>query len=62
MPKPAALELLLKAYRDEIAWLIDRAKEYEENGQPLVAGEYIHRAHNLEAMIQAYERLDAIGS
>jgi hypothetical protein len=57
MPKTAALNALLKAYRDEITWLLDKAKEYE--GNPLVAQDYIHRARNLEAIIAAYERLDA---
>jgi hypothetical protein len=57
MPKTAALEALLKAYREEIAWLFDKAKEYEGNSPE--AEDYIHRARNLEAVIAAYERLDA---
>jgi hypothetical protein len=57
MPKTAALEALLKAYRAEIDWLFDKAKEHE--GNSAVAQDYIHRARNLQAVIAAYERLDA---
>jgi hypothetical protein len=58
MPKTAALELLLQAYRDEIVWLMTRAKEYEAENA-LVAADYLHRAKNLEAIIEGYERLNA---
>jgi hypothetical protein len=43
MPKIAALELLLQAYREEIDWLMARAKQHETD-QPSVAADYIHRA------------------
>jgi hypothetical protein len=57
MPKTAALELLLQAYRDEIDWLKGRAKDYAAN--QAVAADYIHRANNLQAIIDGYERLRA---
>jgi hypothetical protein len=59
MPKAAALELLLQAYRDEIDWLKSRAKEYEAN--QAVAADCIHRAKNLQAIMDGYERLNAKG-
>ena len=58
MPKGAALELLLQAYRDEIAWLLARAKESDAS-KTLAAADYIHRANNLQATIDGYERLTA---
>ena len=58
MGDTAALEALLKAYREEIAWLLARAKEHE--GQDAV--QYVHRARNLQAVIDGYERLAAKGS
>ena len=58
MPKTAALQLLLKAYRDEIAWLMQKADEYTGNNRA-VAADYLHRAHNLQAIIDGYERLEA---
>lgn len=39
MPKTAALNALLKAYREKIFWLLDKAKENERN--PLVAQDYM---------------------
>lgn len=57
MTKTAALETLLKAYREEIEWLYAKADEYAGN-RP-VAEDYLHRAKNLEAVIASYERLDA---
>ena len=58
MPKSAALELLLQAYRDEIVWLKTRAKEYEAVNT-LIAADHIHRANNLQTIIDGYERLSA---
>ena len=57
MSKTAAVEALLNAYREEISWLYRKAKEY--GGNLPVAEDYVHRARNLEAVIAAYERLDA---
>jgi len=56
-PIARGLEALLKAYREEIVWLFQKAEEYQENAP--VAADYIHRAKNLQAVIDAYERLDA---
>jgi hypothetical protein len=61
MPEGTALALLLRAYRDEIHWLLNRAKELE-GSQALVAADYVHRAKNLQAIIDGYERLEAKGS
>lgn len=58
MPQVAPLDALLDAYRSEIGWLLAKAKEFEEK-QPLVAADYIHRARNLQAIIQGYERVNA---
>lgn len=58
MPQVAPLDALLDAYRSEIGWLLDKAKEFEEK-QPLVAADYIHRARNLQAIIEGYGRIDA---
>jgi hypothetical protein len=55
----SAMELLLQAYRDEIEWLKTRAREYESN--QAVAADYIHRANNLQSIIDGYERLCAAG-
>ena len=52
-----ALELLLQAYRDEIVLLRTRAKECETD-MALVA-ECIHRANNLQAIVDGHERLNA---
>jgi len=58
MGQAAAVDLLLRAYREEIAWLLARANE--SNGiSGLVAADYVHRARNLEAIIAGYERLNA---
>ena len=58
MPHAAALAALLQAYREQIDWLIEKARDYEQ-AQPLVAADYLHRAHNLQATIDGYERLNA---
>ena len=65
------LEALKKAYREQIAWMKARAQEYETgNCQHKVidgafihdrtlelAADYRHRANNLQAIIDACERL-----
>jgi hypothetical protein len=56
IPNTTALELLLQAYRDEIVWLMTRAKEYEAENSS-VAADYVHRANNLQAIIDDCERL-----
>jgi hypothetical protein len=53
-----AVELLLKAYRDEIVWLRARAKECETD-KSLIAADYIHPANNLQMIIDGYERINA---
>ena len=53
MEKSEALKMLVQAYRDEIDWLMARAKEHE--GKP--AAEFVHRARNLRAMLDGYERV-----
>jgi hypothetical protein len=48
----------LQAYRDEIVWLKIRVKDYEAR-EPLVSAEYVHRANNLQTVIEGFERLNA---
>jgi hypothetical protein len=51
------LEALLNAYRAEILWMNKKA---EENGaNRLIADDYLHRARNLQATIDALMGLDA---
>jgi hypothetical protein len=72
MPQ-ASLNALLVAYRSQIDWLLAQAEEFE-SGQRKVAGrvvgkevdisqayanEYRHKAGNLEAVLEAFERLHA---
>ena len=61
MPNSSALEALLKAYRNEIEWLLTRAEKYLEE-EPETAAKYIHRANNLRSVLDAYERLNAKSS
>jgi hypothetical protein len=58
MPQAAALDLLLRAYREEIAWLLARAQE-NQTDNPSLARDYIHRANNLLSILEGYERLHA---
>jgi hypothetical protein len=58
MPHTAALDALLHAFREEIAWLQMRAEDFTER-EPETAQSYIHRARNLQAMLEGYERLKA---
>jgi hypothetical protein len=58
MPKTAALEALLKSYRDEICWLDKQARSY--GGINIeIAVDCQHRARSLQAVLEAYDRLDA---
>ena len=47
--------MLVQAYRDEIDWLLARAKEQEAK----VAAEFVHRARNLKAILDGDERVIA---
>jgi hypothetical protein len=58
MPNFAAPEALLNACRSEMDWLTTRAKAVEAES-PLLAADYIHRARNLQTIINGYERLSA---
>ena len=55
MEKSEALKMLVQAYRDEIDWLMARAKEHEAKA----AAEFVHRARNLRAILDEYERVTA---
>ncbi len=55
MPDPAVLEALLEAYRSEIRWLTKKAEESGANR--LLADDCLHRARNLQATIEALERI-----
>jgi hypothetical protein len=74
MPQ-ASLHALIVAYQSQIGWLLTQAEEFE-NGQrkvsgkiggkevdisPNIAAEYRHKAGNMQAIMQAYERLHAKG-
>jgi len=75
MPQ-ASLHALLLAYQTEIGWLLAQAEEFE-TGQRKITGkvagqevdisasyaaEYRHKAGNMQAVLQAYERLHAQGT
>ena len=70
MPK-ASLQALIVAYQAQIDWLLFQADEFE-NGErkfvarmrgteidltPNIAAEYRHKAGNMQAILQAFERL-----
>jgi hypothetical protein len=70
MPQ-ASLQALLNAYQAEIDWLLVQAAEFESGARkltgqmrgkeidlsPNIAAEYRHKAGNMQAILQAYERL-----
>ncbi len=72
MPK-ASLHALIAAYRAQIDWLTAQAADFESGARkvtgcfggkdvdisPNIAAEYRHKAGNMEAIMQAYERLHA---
>ena len=72
MPQ-AALDALLKSYREQALWLLTQAVDFESGRRKLIAEidersidlsdqtalEYRHKAGNLHAVIAAYERLHA---
>ena len=72
MPK-ASLHALIIAYQAQIDWLIAQAADFESGARkvtgriggkdvdisPNIAAEYRHKAGNMEAIMQAYERLHA---
>jgi hypothetical protein len=76
MPLGMALDALKAAYRGQCSWLLAWAQDLETGGTTIVrrvhgadvdvtaetALDYRHRAGNLEAIIVAYERLDAKGT
>ncbi len=74
MPQ-ASLNALIVAYRAQIDWLLAQADEFEAGlrkvtgkvgGQEVdisaaFAAEYRHKAGNMQAILQAFERLHATG-
>jgi hypothetical protein len=74
MPQ-ASLNALIVAYQAQIDWLLTQAAEYESGERKLTGGmpgkevdlsaelaaEYRHKAGNMKAILQAYERLHAKG-
>ena len=72
MPQ-ASLNALITAYRAQIDWLLTQAAGIESGQRKLsgriggkevdisanIAAEYRHRAGNMEAIMQAYDRLHA---
>jgi hypothetical protein len=75
MPQ-ASLNALLVAYQAQIDWLLTQAAEYESGERRLtggmrgkevdlsanIAAEYRHKARNMQAILEGYERLHAKGS
>jgi hypothetical protein len=74
MPQ-ASLNALIVAYQAQIDWLLTQAAEFESGerwvcgkmrGKKIdlsanIAAEYRHKAGNMQAIMQAYERLHAKG-
>ena len=74
MPQ-ASLQALIGAYQAQINWLLTQAGEFESGERKLmgqmrggemdlttnIAAEYRHKAGNMQAILQAYERLHAKG-
>jgi hypothetical protein len=72
MPQ-ASLNAMLAAYRAQIDWLLAQAEEFEKGHRQIAgrvggkevdvshayAAEYRHRAGNMQAVLEAYERLHA---
>jgi hypothetical protein len=72
MPQ-ASLHALILAYQAQIDWLLTQAAEFESGGRkltglmrgteidltPNIVAEYRHKAGNMQAILQAYERLHA---
>jgi hypothetical protein len=58
MSRAAALHALLEAYKEQIRWLNEKAKNYEKINA-LIAADYKQRARNLQAVIDSYEQLEA---
>jgi hypothetical protein len=75
MPQ-ASLHALIVAYHAQIEWLLSQAADFECGQRkvtgkiggkevdisPNIAAEYRHKAGNMQAIMQAYERLHAKGS
>jgi hydroxymethylpyrimidine/phosphomethylpyrimidine kinase len=75
MPQ-ASLNALIVAYQAQIDWLLTQATELESGERKLtgqmrgtevdlsanIAAEYRHKAGNMQAILQAYERLHAKGA
>jgi len=74
MPQ-ASLQALVSAYQTQIEWLLFQAEEFESGLRKVFgriggkevdisanfAAEYRHKAGNMQAIMQAYERLHAQG-
>ena len=72
----ASLHALIVAYQAQIDWLLIQAAEFEKGERRLtgqmrgkdvdlsanIAAEYRHKAGNMQAILQAYERLHAKGT
>ena len=75
MPK-ASLYAMIGAYQAQIEWLITQATEFESGERKITgqlnrheidlsattAAEYRHKAGNMQAILEAYERLHAKGT
>jgi len=75
MPQ-ASLNALVVAYQSQIDWLLTQAVKFESGQRKImarmrgkevdlsanVAAEYRHKAGNMQAILQAYERLHSKGA
>ena len=75
MPQ-VSLQALIAAYQTQIDWLLTQAAEFESGERKLtggmrgkevdlsanIAAEYRHKAGNMQAILEAYERLHAKGN
>jgi hypothetical protein len=72
MPK-ASLQAVIAAYQAQIDWLLTQAADFESGDRrvsgriggkevdisPNIAAEYRHKAGNMQAILEAYDRLHA---
>lgn len=56
MPKSAALRAVIKAYHEQVAWLLVQSRE-QGNKQPSLATSFLERAREMNAVIEHYEKL-----
>lgn len=58
MPKSAALKAVIKAYHEQVAWLLVQSREHGTQ-QPGLATSFLERARELNAVMEHYEKQSA---